>query len=880
MPTTVENVVENAAGLEALTVPGGSESVLERWASVVAAVGGRPALSSEGTSYTFAEVDVLSDVVAARLKHRLPEADAPVAMVLDHGADAVVALLALMKLGRMAVTLDPHLPSERLRQIVELAGSASCLVDARHTSTVSDLGRSLSDVVRLDELLAEAAAGGAESADVPAPPATTRDDGFCLVFTSGSSGRPKGVVYTHGQALNDAFVGARRYHITPDDRVAQVLPLSFAAGTALLVMALLNGAGVWLYDPRDKGIRGLAGWIADMRMSTFHCTPHLLRSLIAALVPDDVLGTVRLVSTVGEAVYGRDYEALRPHLRPGASFVNWSGSSEIGVLSFHEVRDGDPVPAGVLPAGLPVANRTVRVLNADGTATGPGEAGELVVVSDYLSGGYWNDAEADAARFGVDAEGRRICRQGDLARIDDDGVLHLLGRQDAAVKVRGYLVDPSEVEAAILDAEAVAEAVVVAVTEPSAPTRLVAYVAPDPRVRAESVGATRRRLRAKLPEYMVPSTIVMMPSLPRNERGKVDRQQLPVPRESAVATPPTTQWEIVMGDLWAEILGLGQVGLDDDFMALGGDSLSVEEMLVEVAERFGVALVTSDLVEAPTLREFTRRATLGSAALPSHPLVATLRSGGSGTPLFCFAGGGSLTLSFVPLSRHITDRPVYAFQSQGLERRALPDRSVESAARRALELMRFVQPTGPYLLLGHSFGGLIALEIARRLAEAGERVDLVGLLDTYLPESGNLVPPGMAVGDQPPASGSMRLLGNTTGARVRRVLTEGLPGLDRWKHYARVRLAGVVQFSGQNQYDAFFTHAGRVGSRYRVRPYAGRALLVLAGSNPDGPKRWARYLTGPTRVVDLPAEHGSLVREPYATRIAALLHNEFLETGR
>jgi amino acid adenylation domain-containing protein len=850
--------------LAALTVPGRSESVLDRWAVAVAARPDGRALSSQDADYTFAAADALSDAVAARLSERLPADGAPVALLVDHAATQVVGLLALMKVGRVAVPLDPHLPADRLRQILEIAGSSACLVDAGHHDVAAQLGVPRNGLVRLDELTPADRQNG-----IPAPrrPAPGRDDPLCLVFTSGSTGRPKGVIYTHGQALNDAYVGRTAFRITPEDRIAQVLPLSFAAGLGLLMMALLNGAGVWLHDPRRQGIRGLARWVVKTEPSTLHCTPHLLRSLLASIGPGEVLETLRLVSTVGEAVYGRDYQALRPHLRPGASFVNWTGSSEIGMLSCHEIRDGDDVPSGVVPAGRLVENRQVRILREDGTPADPDEAGELIVVSDYLAAGYWGDPEASALRFGTDEEGNRVCRQGDLARFDGD-VLHLLGRQDAAVKVRGYLVDPSEVEAAILDAQAVAEAVVVAVSEPRVPTRLVAYVAPEPQVRTESVGALRRRLRARLPEYMVPSTVVQLPSLPRNERGKVDRQQLPAPSSVAALTPPTTQWEIVMAELWAEILGLDQVGLDDDFLALGGDSLSVEEMLVQVADRFGVALITSDLIEAPTLREFTHRVTLGSAALPSHPTVVTLRAGGAGTPLFCFAGGGALTLSFLPLSRHIDDRPVYAFQAQGLERRAFPDRTVEAAARRALELMRVLQPRGPYLLLGHSFGGLVALEIARRLTEAGEAVDLVGLLDTYQP----LV---TSEGDRYGESGLVRRIGALASRRVRRVVTDRVPGPDRWQYHLQLLLAGIVPFSGQQQFDVFYEYARRVGSRYHLRPYAGRVLLMLAEGNPDGAERWEPYLTGPTRVVNLPAEHSSLMREPYATRIAEVLADEF-----
>jgi thioesterase domain-containing protein len=311
-------------------------------------------------------------------------------------------------------------------------------------------------------------------------------------------------------------------------------------------------------------------------------------------------------------------------------------------------------------------------------------------------------------------------------------------------------------------------------------------------------------------------------------------------------------------------------------MALGGDSLAAEEMLAIVQERFGVALVSTDVVEAPTLREFTRRVMLGSASLPSHPDVVTLRSEGTDTPMFCFAGSGALALTFVPLSRHIPNRPVYAFQARGLEKRAMPDWTVESTARRYLEIIRIVQPRGPYILIGHSFGGLVALEIARVLTDAGETVDFVGLLDTYLPRSSGKQPTMNfePMVERPSAATAVDKARDFAQAQVHRVLPDGLPALRQWNRQARAYLAGVVPFSGQRQFDAFFDHGAITSRRYHLRPYAGRTMLVLADNNPDGPDAWRALLTGPHEFVNLACEHSSLLRDPHAATLATILNAE------
>lgn len=865
-----------------LVVPGDERSVLDRWDQVVAAVGDRPAASSPGSSFSFAAVDALSDALAARLRATAAPDGTPVVALLDHSAEGMIGMLAVVKAGRLLIPLDGHLPPGRMRQIVELAGSTTCLVDARYADAAAELG--VDHVLRVDEV--------PDAPDLPAARAALADvaraglaDPLCIIFTSGSTGRPKGVLLTHGVLLNDAYIAAEVFGIDPGDRVTSVMPFSFAAGFSMMLSALLLGSGAWCYDPRDRGIRGLEPWMTAEGLTTLNCTPHLLRSLVAVLEPDVGLPSVRFVATVGEASYGRDVEAVRPHLRPGASYFNWTGTSEVCGLSRFEVRDGDPVPSGPLPAGYLSPNKDLRVVREDGSDADEGEVGELVVHSDYLSAGYWRDPGTEAAKFGVGPDGRRFCRTGDRGRLDG-GVLSFAGRSDAAVKIRGYFVDPSEVETAILDHDAVAEAVVVAVSAPPEPNRLVAYVVPDHRVRSESTAMIRRRLRARLPEYMVPASIVQLPALPRNERGKVDRVALPPASATAVGEPPATHREEIMADLWLEVLGLDAIGRDDDFMELGGDSLNVEEMLTTVRDRMGIPVVSADLLEAPTLREFTARVELGSASLPSHPDVVTLRSGGTRRPVFCFAGGGALALAFMPIAGYLDDRAVYAFQAHGLEQRAVPDRSVEAAASRSLALIRVIQPHGPYILLGHSFGGLLALEVAHQLERAGESAELVGLLDTYQPRRTNV---WVERAEQPapavPAPTSLlgrratRIAGVVHSRVIERVLPDGLPPLEQVGERVRARLAGVVPFPGQRQFDAFLDFAQLVGRKYTLKPLTSPVLMVLADNNPDGEQAWRESELANLTIAEVRAEHTSMIREPHAAEVAALVIAELHDDG-
>jgi len=824
-------------------------------------------------------------------------APVPVGAMVAHGAGSVVALLGLLHAGRVVVALDPSLPGARLQHVVALAGIVDVVADAEHADRAAALVPEQGRVLSLEDLHGDARTAAATEGDLAVVPGARERGGrdpAVVVFTSGSTGVPKGVTMTHRQLVVDSVAQREAFRLVPTDRVASVLPHGFAAGLTLVLSALHAGASVHVADPRRTGVDRLVTWVRDARLTTLHTTPHLLRSITGALDPsDDRLRALRVVATLGEAVTGTDVTALRPLLGPGASFCNQTGSSETAVYAVHEIRAGDPVPERSVPAGRIVTGKRIEVRRPDGSVADVGESGAVVCVSDAMTSGYWGAPDATADRAGTAADGIPTWTVGDLGRFDDQGRLTLLGRADDAAKVRGHLVEPSEVEAALRTVDAVQEAAVVAVQAPPAPTRLVAYVVSRPGRRSPSPAAIRRALRDLLPDHMVPTTIVPVTTLPRNERGKVDRTRLPeapalsttVDGDGAAFGEDTyDQWQLAVGQIWAEVLGLPAVGplelpavgLDNDFSALGGDSLSAEEMLAAVSDRLGVDVPSSELLRHPTLRSFTARIRLGAAAVPGHPDVVTLtaRAPGDADPLFCVAGAGALALTFVPLARHLGDRPVFAFQQHGLERRSVPDWSIPAMARRYIELLRVVQPSGPYTLVGHSFGGLVALEMASVLAGAGHEVARVVLLDTHLPEQASERADTVEFGQldlgRPaarPVPGVLRRLAVRTSALRSRSATP----FARIGRRARGVGAGVVRWQGQRHFRAFFDQALLVSRRWEPRPYAGPVTLVVADGNDSGPARWARYLRGPVDAVRVHAEHSSVLREPHVAEVAALV---------
>jgi nonribosomal peptide synthetase DhbF len=399
----------------------------------------------------------------------------------------------------------------------------------------------------------------------------------------------------------------------------------------------------------------------------------------------------------------------------------------------HVVADDDM--GSHIPIGRPMTNYRAYVLD-DGLEPVPaGVTGELYVAGQGLARGYLGRAGLTAERFVADPNGPasgRMYRTGDLARWRKDGVLEFLGRADAQLKLRGLRIEPGEIEAVLLRQGSVAQAVVVAREDVPGHKQLVAYVVPV----GQSVvpAALREHLRASLPDYMMPSAIVVLDRLPLTPNGKLDQRALPAP-DFALAharrMPRTPQEEILCG-LFADVLGVERVGIDDNFFELGGHSLLAIRLISRIRSSMDAEIGIRSLFETPTVEALTKRLTRGRPALSDFEVLLPIRPVGSKLPLFCIHDAGGFSWPYSKLIRHIPpEHPIYGLQARNLTQRARRPRSVEEMAEDYLSFIRKVQPYGPYNLLGWSFGGLVAHAIATQLQAMGEEVSLLALLDSY-----------------------------------------------------------------------------------------------------------------------------------------------------
>ncbi|MFF2119417.1 non-ribosomal peptide synthase/polyketide synthase [Kitasatospora sp. NPDC058184] len=575
--------------------------IAELFAEQVLRTPGAVALEAGEQRLTYRELDARAAELAGHLAAQAVRVEQPVGVLMERSVELVVAQLALVRTGGVFVPLDGRAPRERLHRMLAEAGAELLLTDARWADTAAEL-RPAERVLRVDR---------PDRTGAPAaPPAAVHPDNVqYLMFTSGSTGTPKGVAVRRRDvaalALDRAFTG--------HDRVLVHSPHAFDAATYELWVPLLRGGTAVLAPPEDLDAAAVRHAVTEQGVTCLWLTAGLFR-LLAQEDPGCLSGA-REVWTGGEAVPGA---AVRKVLAacPGLTVVDGYGPTETTTFATRRAfREGDELPA-TLPIGRPLDNTRAYVLDAALQPQPPGITGELYIAGAGLARGYAGRPGETAARYLADPfgpPGARMYRTGDTVRWSADGELHFVGRADDQIKIRGFRIEPAEIEARLTAHPAVAEAVV-SLHQDAGRKRLAAHLVPAEGAEPPGAAELRAHLAADLPDYMLPAAFVTLPELPLTANGKVDRRRLPAPDWSTGGDrphrAPGTDRERLLAAIWAELLGVERVGLDDDFFLLGGDSiLSIQ--VVSRARAAGLALSPRDLFRHPTVAALTAAA--GSA---------------------------------------------------------------------------------------------------------------------------------------------------------------------------------------------------------------------------------------------------------------------------
>lgn len=583
-----------------------------------------PAVMDRQMALTFSELETRSNQLAAALHDRLPERNAVVGIYLERSPLFFVAALAIHKAGAAFLPLDPAQPSDRIRELIEDSGvrcaiTSRSLYDETHSETASLAGVQWIAIDDIDP---------AEIPDATAlQPQIHPQQLAYIIYTSGSTGKPKGVAVTHGALSRHIQAAAEAYGFSPADRALHFASFSFDAAIEQWMAPLVYGASVVVGDLHWDG-HATAEVVERLSVTVIYPPTTHLAHLADAVAQHPRPLALRICTVGGEAVASTTLARIREVLNPDR-IINGYGPTEtvITPLAWIAQQGGDPCSAAYAPIGLPLGERSVYILDADLNPVIPGVAGELYIGGPCLARGYHNRPGLTAERFIPDpwgGAGARLYRTGDRVRLGADGVIEYLGRTDQQIKLRGYRIEPGEIEAALLEQAEVDEAIVVLHAGQRSP-RLVAYVAgsgAEADTEPVSAEALKDRLRGRLPDYMIPAQIVLLPVLPRTRHGKVDRAALPVPASTAVLRTqkirlPASENERMLTEVWQAVLGLEQVGIDENFFELGGDSI-IAIQIVSRARQSGLVINPKHLFKYQTIEALARVAQTASAVLPAE----------------------------------------------------------------------------------------------------------------------------------------------------------------------------------------------------------------------------------------------------------------------
>ncbi|WP_329579236.1 amino acid adenylation domain-containing protein [Kitasatospora sp. NBC_01250] len=850
------------------TLPGLFEAQVVRSPGAVAVV-------FEGREVSYGELNARANRLARLLVGRGVGPESLVAVVMERSVELVVALLAVVKAGGAYVPIDPAYPVDRIGYMLQDAAPVLALCDAAAGRVVAGLVGAL-PVVVVDDPAVSGVLAGFGSVDVSDAERTVSllpTHPAYVIYTSGSTGRPKGVVVAHRGVVNYVVWCWGAYPELSGSTLLHA-SASFDAGVTGLYGALTCGGRVLLAG-LDEGLPRAAAGVGGFTF--LKATPSGL-ALLGALGEGCVPSGLMMVG--GEAVSGAQLrEWRRDH--PSVGLVNHYGPTEatVGCIDFA-MGVGDRIPEGVVPIGRPMANTRVYVLD---DALGPvpvGVVGELYIAGVQLARGYLGRAGLTSERFVAcpfGGPGERMYRTGDLARWNGEGALEFLGRADDQVKIRGYRIELGEVESVLASHPQVAHGVVVVREDRPGDKRLVGYVVPgaDAGVSEDLAGRLRGHMAGVLPDYMVPAAVVVLDALPVTVNGKLDRRALPAPEYAAGSgggRGPANAREEVLCQVFAEVLGVPEVGVDDNFFDLGGHSL-LAVSLVERLRARGVSVDIRALFSAPTVAGLAQQVQQGTRRDDLEVLLP-FRTTGSRPPLFCVHHGFGFGWNYRELLPHLpADQPLYALQARSLrEADGLPD-SVAAMAAGYLEHIRAVQPNGPYQLLGWSFGGLVAHEMAVQLRQQGEQVSLLAILDSYprveesqgdapdFDESAALAGIARALDlDADPGSGQP-----WTAAEITRVLRE------RGDGPAELSTTDVMAAAAASSR----VHNMKLVRGHRPGAFDGDALFFVAteGRPPQAPTAdsWHAHVRGKVVSSDVPCSHTEMM-EPHAlTHIAPIL---------
>jgi amino acid adenylation domain-containing protein len=815
----------------------------------------RPAVIWKDCRLSYGELNSRANQLAHYLRSRGVGPDVRVALCLEPSLDFAVSLLAVLKSGGACVPLDPNYPQERLAYMLQDVGARVLITEAGRLAADAFSGCEVILPAEKSKLLSEQPSGNLAGITKPI-------DIAYVIYTSGSTGKPRGVLLRHAGLVNYNVNMARVYAMSPDDRVLQFCSLSFDIAVEEIFITWLSGATLVMKSGEmPLAVPEFLSWVErqgvtvlDLPTAYWHEWMHQLPELTKPS-PE----SLRLTIVGGERVAAKAYAAWAGSVGRRVRWINTYGPTEASIAAtMYEPEPGAP-PLENIPIGRPLANTRVYLLDPQLHPVPIGVAGELHIGGIGVAQGYLNRPEMTAEKFISDPFaselGERMYKTGDLARYLPSGDIEFVGRTDDQIKIRGFRIELGEIEAALSKHLGVRDVAVVAREDLSGDKRLLAYFVPAQGVQVNALDL-RRHLQQQLPDYMVPSAFVALAAMPMTPNGKIDRRGLPAPPdaspETTVAPADALQSQLVK--IWEDVLGKKPISVQDNFFDLGGHSLLAARLMHRTGQTLNKTLPLAMLFQFPTIEQLATALRQDGWARHWSSLVP-IQPAGAQPPFFCIHGIGGNVIGFRELGRRMgPDYPFYGLQSQGLDGSHPCHKSIQEMAAHYLNEMHTVQPQGPYLVGGFSFGGLVAYEIAQQLRERGEEVGLLVLFDTY---PGNMKAVGTSLIDlliHPTWRHWVHDLPRVAGKRIRR-------GMKNWRVPQVLR---DVRSSNTVAADS-----------YVLRPFPGKVTLIRAEekslrSSADPLAAW-NGLVSSLEIHSIPGDHYDILVDPQVNLLAECL---------
>ncbi len=831
----------------------------------------------ENQQLTYRELNAKANQLARSLQKLGVEPETLVGLCAERSLEMIVGLIGILKAGGAYVPLDPAYPSERLAFMLSDT-RVPVLLGQEHL--MARLPEHSARVVCLDS---DSEAIARESSDNFSTAVTAENLAY-VMYTSGSTGQPKGVSVIHRGVVR--LVKQNNYaNFSAAEVFLQLAPISFDAATLEIWGSLLNGARLVLMPPHTPSLQELGQAIRHYEVTTLWLTAGLFHLMVDERLED--LKPLRQLLAGGDVLSVPHVQKLLQEL-PECRVINGYGPTENTTFTCCHAIARSTQFSSSIPIGRPIANTQVYILDSCQQPVPIGVPGELYVGGDGLARGYFNRPNLTREKFIPNpfvGAGEFLYKTGDLARYLPDGNIEFLGRIDNQVKIRGFRIELGEIEAVLEQHPAVKQAIASCLADRQNEKQLVAYIVPH----AEQVPAPkelRLYLQEKLPDYMVPKSFAILEKLPLSPNGKIDRRSLPSPEfesfqsesssESSFTTPRDAL-EIQLAEIWKQVLGIKSVGVKDNFFELGGHSLLAVRLFAQIEKIFGKTLPLATLFQAPTL-ELLAEILRQKGWTPPWRSLVPIKIGGKKKPLFCIHAVGGNVLSYQGVASYLSsEQPVYGLQARGLDGKEPPHTNIEEMAADYIKEMQSVQPNGPYFLAGHSFGGVAAFEIAQQLEKAGETVAFLGLFDTFTPTELEKEKPPLRYQISIHQLNLSRLKPEEKLTYILERVTGNLEGLlDKLTGKLNGRYA-------QQKSDEFpeilqeIEAANRGAFRnYVPQVYPGKVTLFRGIERPtrsyyDPLLGWGEVAAGGVEVVEVPGHHKTMILEPRVRFLAEKL---------